>query len=410
MLKKLRRKFVAVAVSASFVVLALLVLGINAVYFTVMSHNADEVLLLIAENSGRLPEYSDETRPAGGLWGAEITEETPYETRYFAIWANQDMDVTETQMEFIASVTGEDAEDYFQRASASGKAKGYVGSYRFYRCTDYEDTLFIFLNCGNQLRTARNLLIISVLLALLALCATSALVFLFSKQAVSPIVRSMERQKQFITDASHEIKTPLTVITACADIMELENQDSEWIKSIKGESLRLAKLVSELIILSRWEEDAPLPERTHFSLSEAAWDAVTPFQALAEARQKALRIDIADGITYYGEEASIQKVLSILLDNAIKYCGEDGEIRLRVFKKRRMVSIEVSNACTLDKNQDLDRLFDRFYRADPSRSRRTGGNGVGLSIAKAIVEAHGGTISARSADQTTISFLVRLPI
>lgn len=158
MFKQLRWKFTVIAVVSISVVFAVLVFSINAIYRIVANHGTDELLTIIAENRGHIPDYTENKTPIPGFWGTEITEETPYETRYFVVWVNDDLDIVETQMEFIAAVTGEDVNTYFEQAAKSGQTYGYIGDYRFYKCTDYDNTLFVFLDCGNQLHTFRNFL------------------------------------------------------------------------------------------------------------------------------------------------------------------------------------------------------------------------------------------------------------
>lgn len=410
MLKRLRWKFTGTAMLSVFIVLALLVGGINLVYRQVALRGLDDMLEMIAANQGRIPAPAPapgNARPAP--WGPQITPETPYDTRFFVVWADPSSDQARVQMDFIASVSGKDAEAICAAAAAAGTKTGFVEHYRFLRVEEQDNTVYIFLDSSRQLQTFRNLLLISLLISFAALCLTFLLVWLLSGRAIRPTVRSIESQKRFITDASHEIKTPLTVISSYADVMCMEDEGNEWAQGIRKESHRLSRLVSDLVLLSRWDEEAPIRETRRFDLSRAVWDTITPYKNLAEAKGKAFSVRVADGLMLDGDEGAMQTALSTLLENAVQYALPESEISVTADKIKRSVGIEVSNRCVLPENLELDRLFDRFYRADPSRSRDSGGTGVGLSIARAIIEAHGGKITAARAEGDRIVFHITLP-
>ena len=188
----------------------------------------------------------------------------------------------------------------------------------------------------------------------------------------------------------------------------MEHGDDEWTDNIRKQTGRMTKLVSELVTLSKLDEESPLPDKEHFSLSNAAWEIVEVYKPQAKAHDKELTVDIPDDISMYGEKASIQQMLSVLLDNAIRYSDPHGDIRLAISNHKNRICIEVFNTCDYDTPPDVDRLFDRFYRPDSSRSRETGGTGVGLSIAKSVTQAHGGKISASCPSGKTMTIKIYL--
>lgn len=409
MLKKLRWKVTLVITGIIFIVLGLLVIGINIANRNVSARGSDNLLKMIAENEGRMPEYTDMEQRHPDMWSYEFTEETPYDTRFFVIWVDEEMQMTDTQMDAIVSVTDEDAEEYLEKAILNGRTFGYVGSYRFYKCTDYEQGFFVFLDCSRQLYNSRNLLRVSLLVFGAAMCLTFLLAFLLAPKAIAPLVKNVERQKQFITNAGHEIKTPLTVITACADVLEMEMPGNEWVDGIKGETKRMKELVSDLVMLSRWEEAHPILERQEFSLSRAVKETAAPFESLCRARSRILSMEMPEGISFYGDEPAIRKLLSIFLDNAVKYSREGSDIRLRFENRHRSIGFFIENECVPGEAVDLSRLFERFYRGEQSRAREMGGSGIGLSIARAIAEAHGGRIQVSSPQKESICFHIILP-
>jgi len=221
------------------------------------------------------------------------------------------------------------------------------------------------------------------------------LVVLFSRRAITPYLKNMEAQKQFITNASHELKTPLTAISTSADVLAMEHEGDEWVNNIQVQAGRLSKLITNLVTLSRLDEEDPFPARTEFSLSDVLWEISESFVSLSQAKGKTYEQDIADGLTVTGDRAAIQQTVSILLDNALKYSPEGGSISLIARRSGKRVEICVSNTVDAAQRIDTARLFDRFYRADESHSNTVNGTGIGLSIAKATVQAHGGKISAK---------------
>ena len=232
------------------------------------------------------------------------------------------------------------------------------------------------------------------------------LIFLLSKKAVKPIAESYEKQKQFITDANHELKTPLTLILANLDIAEAELGQNEWLDDIRSEGHRMTELVNQLVALSRMDEEGQPLNITEVAFGDLVADTVAEFEPLAKERGKALTANIEKGTSYCGDEALLHRLVGILMDNAIKYCDQGGEITVNLYRGRRTV-LTVENTYVAVGELELNRLFDRFYRADKAR-KFTGGYGVGLSMAKAIVEKHKGEITAYKKDAAHIGFKVVL--
>ena len=408
MLKRLRWKFIGTAMLAIFIVLTVLVSGINLVYRRITVKGIDFILDMIASNQGQAPVYTPENARRSP-WGTQITPETPFDTRFFVVRTNSASGSEAIQTDYIAAVGGKDAEAIYRAAVSTGRNNGFVEQYRFRRTENQGATAYVFLDSSRQLQTFRNLLLVSVLITFAAMCLTFLLVWLMSGSVIRPTVRSIESQKRFITDASHEIKTPLTVISSYADIMCMDDEENEWAQGIRKESHRLSQLVSNLVLLSRWDEETPFRERLRFDFSRAIWDTVTPYRNLAEAKGKSFSVQIMDGLMLDGDEGAIQTALSTLLENSVQYSLPESEIEVTAARVKRSISINISNLCAIPDGLELDRLFDRFYRADPSRSRDSGGTGVGLSIAKAIIEAHGGKINVSKERENRLLFRILLP-
>lgn len=233
------------------------------------------------------------------------------------------------------------------------------------------------------------------------------IIILISKKAVKPTAEAYEKQKQFVTDANHELKTPLTLILSNVDIVESEIGENEWLEDIRGEGERMGALINQLVTLSRMDEDGSNLSAADFDLSAVALDTVSEFEGLAAERSKALTADVEPDISYCGDEGLIRQLLAILLDNAVKYCDPGGDIVMTIRQKGRGAVITAENTYSDEDNVELDKLFDRFYRADKARSF-TGSFGVGLSIAKRIALKHKGSITAYKKDNSHIGFKVIL--
>ena len=266
----------------------------------------------------------------------------------------------------------------------------------------------IFLDSYQELRSMRTVLVWSLVADAACILLVFLLVVLLSRRAIDPVVRSAEQQKQFITDASHELKTPITVIATSLKVLEMEVGQQKWIDKAENQTEKLTELVNALVTLSRMDEEVSPLQMADFSISDALTEAAESFRDFAVSAGHELDVRVTPGLTYCGDEYAIRQLVSILLDNAVKYAAPDTSISFSLEKGRRGVVIRMENRCDALDTAALGRLFDRFYRADPARSAETGGFGIGLSIARSIAEEHRGTIRAESPDGRTIVFTAEL--
>lgn len=395
MLKKMRWRFIGAAMAAFTAVVLTLLCFVNLWNYHSVTSQQDEALT-------RLMEIEDQQMPFSSRRGAlpfddwsHFSPEVQYSLRFFSVHYDTNGIVSRVNQDYIASISESDAETYADAVLESGKAHGYESGYRYLVSTTEDETVVLFLNSEREIQTMRSLLWITLAIAAACLVVVFGLVVLFSQRAITPYLKNMEAQKQFITNASHELKTPLTAISTSADVLAMEHDGDEWVHNIQVQSGRLSKLITSLVALSRLDEENPFPVRTEFSLSDALWEISEPFGSLAQAKGKAYTQDIADGLTVTGDRTAIQQMFSILLDNALKYSPDGGSISLTTQRSGKMAEVTVSNTVDTAQSIDTTRLFDRFYRADESHSGAVSGTGIGLSIVKATVEAHGGTISVR---------------
>ena len=421
MLKKMHWRFLASAMAAITAVVLVLVGGMNLWNYHITTQRQDDILAELMTRqedqtvpSPNLPSDSladppEDQEPPPDREGREpFRDDAPfgrgghspelrYMLRYFAVTCDASGTAVGTDREFIASVTSQEAAQWGERVARSGGTTGYLNGYRYLKRATGDGWTILFLNSEREIQAMLTLLAVSSAVAVISLLVVFVLVVLFSRRAIAPYVRNIEMQKQFITDAGHELKTPPTAISASADVLAMDAPDSEWVASIQTECARMSKLVSDLVTLSRLDEEQPFPERADFSLSDAVWEIAEPAQTLAKARQRTYEQTIQDGIVLHGDKGAIQQMVSILLDNAMKYSAERGRIRLSLSRVKGRAQIQVFNTCDLS-GVEIDRLFDRFYRPDASRSSHTGGTGIGLSIARSIAQAHGGSLTAQTGD------------
>lgn len=422
MIKKLRRKLIAACMLSLAVVLLVILGGVNLMSYQKVVSDADTVLSLLAANGGVFPKshLGQGERTEEGLSPAQgkkdpfaprvLSPETPYESRFFSVVLGEDGQVLEMDMDQIAAVDREEAAAYAQGVAQSGHSSGFWGDYRYLLSREEGVSRVIFLDCGRSLSSFRSTLLASVGLSLLGLLAVLVLLLVLSHRIVRPVAESYEKQKQFITDAGHELKTPMTIISADADLLEMECGENQWLADIRRQAQRLTGLTNDLIYLSRMEEEQPKLQVIQFPLSDLAEEMAQSFAAPAQSQGKALEVSVQPMLSCTGDEKAIRQLISILLDNALKYSPQGGKLALKLEKQGRGALLTVSNTTAQPMERDkLSHLFDRFYRTDQSRSSQTGGYGLGLSIARSIVLAHKGKIRAESPDGTSLSVVVTLP-
>lgn len=339
-------------------------------------------------------------------------QEMPYESRYFTVSVNAAGDVLSVDTGKIAAVDMADAVDYAQAALESGRERGFIDDYRWRRADTEDGALLLFLDCGRNLDTFRSFLLTSIGVSALGLLAVFLLILAFSGRVVRPVAESYEKQKRFITDAGHEIKTPLAIIEADADVLEMElEEESEWLSDIRLQTRRLTDLTNDLVYLSRMEERQDAAQLVDFPLSDIVDETAQSFHSRAMQKRQSFTAEIERNLTLRGDEKAIRQLVSILLDNAVKYAPEDGVIRLKLERQGKYAALSVYNTtATPIPRESMDRLFDRFYRTDPSRSSETGGHGIGLSIAKAVISAHRGKITAETDDEQSLRITALLPL
>ncbi|MBO4289083.1 MAG: HAMP domain-containing histidine kinase [Lachnospiraceae bacterium] len=413
MINKLKRKFLIIGTVSMFILMAVLVLIMNIVNYREVTSDADSVLDVLTQpnmpifNEGAPPEKPEEIT---GFMPPGMSLEVPYESRFFDARVSEDGDILQYDLSRIVSVDNESAQKYIRAALESSHDRGFIDSFRYLKTADEKGTRILFLDCGRKLDSYRSFLWTSVIVGLIG-CLAVFVAFIFAAgKVVAPIAESYEKQKRFISDAGHEIKTPLTIINANVDLLECDGEKEE-LTDIRTQTKRLTELTNNLVMLSKMEEAEHAFQKIEFPLSDLVSETVGSFRAPAASRGLDLEVSITPGITMNGSPDMIRQLVSVLLDNAVKYSPDGEKITAELSAQRKTVTFSVENASSEKlSGEDLDRVFDRFYRTDKSRNSETGGHGIGLSIAKAVTEAHGGSISAASKTGYDFCVTVCLPV
>lgn len=328
--------------------------------------------------------------------------------RFFTVTLDADGKVIKTNTRNTNRVDAKRASEIALDLYRRGKKDGYGKYSRYKAISSGDDLIYVFVNCKRKMRECNNILKISLISAVIELIAVFFPVYFFSRAVVRPVQESINKQKAFITNAGHEIKTPLTIIDANTDVIELTSGETEWTKSIRNQIRRLTKLTEELVGLAKLQEIDELQERQKVAVSIVLRETCEQFETVAKMHGKELVWDLQDNLWMYGDEAMLERLFSILLDNAVKYADEKARISVSAKKNGKYIQIEVRNpAENMKKGKHMD-LFERFYRADASHNSATGGHGIGLSNAEAIVELHKGKMTAGSPADGEICFSIRL--
>ena len=409
MIHKLRLKFIRIAMAALMAAVILIAAAINVMNWLNVRSEIGETISFLAKSDGMIsPEKANE-------WAGKNKHRKNVLTQsvYFIGRTGQDGALQVVNQERMETINREEAESLLERAAHSGRESGFVDDYCFQQFTSRGNTTsWIFLNCESYLTASHNLLLFSTVICIAGILLSLLIVSLLSKKAVQPFIRNEQKQKRFITDASHELKAPLAVISANMDVLALKDQNNPWIDGTRNQVASMRTLVEDMVYLSRADEtDRPM-ELKDLNLKDIVLETAEPYQAMAEFQNKTFQCQAEKDIPVRGDESALHRVVSILCDNAVKYTPDGGTIHLRAYRDGRDAVIETENPPAQPlTDENCNRLFDRFYRADEARSRdKQNGYGIGLSIAQAVIERHDGNTIARLTSKNTLLIRATIPL
>ena len=407
MIRILRRKFIVTAMTAVTVLLLVLLGAINGVNgWTTRRELEQQLDMLCQQTPGRSPRDFGPgfERREHRLFGSAPEGEALMSARYYAVWADADGCVNRIDTDHIEYASEEEATELFE--NASGRDEGRTGAFRFRTVTlSGGDTLTVLLYDAQQRSGVLRVLALSALAGLVCWGLMLLLVSFLSKKAIEPIAENMEKQKRFVTDAGHELKTPLAIILANTEALELRQGESKYTRNVRAQVERLTGLTQNLLTLARADESKQVLNAEDLSLTDLVEESVQPFREPAELRGIKLSAELQPGLTVHGSRTQLGQLLSILMDNAVKYTPEGGAIAVSL-KKDGKTFLRVQNDVS-DASVPPERFFDRFYRAEESRTQKSGGFGIGLSAARAIAEQHRGTLTA-AYEGNSIVFTLKL--
>lgn len=340
------------------------------------------------------------------LSGAEVASLS----NYYTMTLDESGQIRSWESDRAELYSQETLQAFADRVLQEGSASGRIGD-QFYQLMDQEDgtRLLVVLDARLEMAAGQRVLRVTALVAAIACLALSLGAWFLIRRMIRPVEETFEKQQQFVRDASHELKTPLAVISANADVLAKEIGENEYLGYIRSEVRRTDSLVRNLLTLARMDRGTMDGEMRETNLSEAVTGVLLPFESTVFEAGKTLETEIRENVRCRANEAMIQQLTVILLSNALKYSDEGGKISVRLEKKGRGAELRVENTGKGIAQEDLDRIFDRFYRTDASRNSETGGEGLGLAIARSITEIHHGKIRAESTPGKNAAFIVTLP-
>lgn len=409
MFRKLRIRFIAIASLAILIVLFSVVGVLISARHIQTVNEINKILTLISDNDGTFPSVSKATSELGNT----VSVDTLFQYRYFSAVIDKDGNITSLNSSSISDLTDEQVESYLTKINKSGDRSGdfrYNNHTYSYLVTDESDDskLIVVLDSTNQVEENMTLLHLSLWMSGVSFVFFVLMISIFSGRVIEPFIRNYERQRRFITNAGHELKTPLAIISANNELVEMMNGESEWTKSTNDQVERLTGLINSLVAMARLEEQ-PEVVLTDLNFSAISEDAAEDFKGPVIKDGKQFVMEIQPDIHVKAEEKSLFELVTLLVDNANKYCDAGGTVSVKLSKANRLskARLEISNTYAEGKNVDYSKFFERFYREDESHNNKKSGYGIGLSMAQTMVKLFKGSISV-SYSRDTITFLVSL--
>lgn len=406
MFKSLRRKFVATSVASVAVVIILMASTLNFINYYKMGQRVDDSLYEASKSSALVTIFSDGEEDM--IVTKNTASKTPNNNGFSIAKIDENKNVIRSYRDDVLIKGKDDLQKLVTDAVNESSTSGYVGTYRYLKVNNDAGNLVLLLNTQRDLDSFHAFMRNSIIVSSIVILSVFILLVLISKKVIAPIQQSYQKQKQFITDASHELKTPLAIIRSNTDVLELENGDSKWTKNIQNQVDRLTSLVNSLVVFSRMEEK-DTAEKVKFNLSESLHARIDDFEELASFQKKHIIADIDNNIYYRGEQQAIVQLMDILLENAIKYATKETNINVTLKKNKKYATMKISNQANVKKG-DLRKVFDRFYRLDESRNSTIKGYGIGLSMAKLITEKHKEVIKAYAPEDGIFKIEVRFTL
>ncbi len=406
MFRKLRLKFIGIATLSVLIVLVIVLGSINLITYRNAISDIYTRLDFISKNSDTILK----TEEIEKMKNKEITPETQYDTRYITVMVDSSGNIVDFNAEHIAAIEDSEISDFIAYAVSRDSVRGIFIydnlSYAYLKTPMGDMVKLTIMDCTRSVSTVNYLMRFSIYIGILSMLFVILILSIFARRVVYPYIKNSEAQKEFITNASHELKTPLAVISANTEVIEMINGKSEWTDSTVKQVSRLSELISQLVVLSRLEEKQDIV-LSDVDMSAETKSVMESFKSIAETQGITLKTDIADDIHVQADQKGLRELVNILMDNAVKYCDENGTVDVSLSKKGKNAMFIVSNDYAAGEGVDYKQFFERFYREDKSHNSEKQGYGIGLSMAESLVRMFKGKISVNY-KKPVISFTVIL--
>ncbi|MCJ2172666.1 HAMP domain-containing histidine kinase [Lactobacillus kefiranofaciens subsp. kefirgranum] len=423
MIQKFRWKFIGTSVAALLLVLLITLGGLIGITRIQSQNEVHRVLTALVKNEGHLtpqnaqPAFGDQDNPINrNFLGGKYNPEAVYQYRYFAVTidASHNVHVVNSTNVYrlknttIRAITRKALEEHSQTGNVNIGQNQYA--YRVAK-DGTGQTIVIFLNETLIFNRFWLLVRVAIVLGICALIVFAVILILVSRKAIKPITDTYHKQQEFITNAGHELKTPLAVISANTEMEEMLGNNSEWNESTKQQVAKLTKLINSLISLARAGETGEIT-LSKVDFSQIVEETTQDFKSVMKKNNLTYQISIREGIKVIAEKHTLAEILNILLNNARKYCDPGGKVQVKLTKGgalNKSAILRVSNTYKEGKGQDYSHFFDRFYREDESHNSKKGGLGIGLSMARELTEAFRGRISVHhKGDDIVFSVILKI--
>lgn len=390
MIKKLQIKIIAVILLTLLLVFSVMLLVLNLSVRKNSNARVNEFMESVIKNDGfMVPQRGAKLEKLPSL-------EMIKAGRFFYVKLDKNLTAIEINLDMMYDFTIDDTVEFIVYVIESKEEKGTIGNFSFYSAAKPYGRIIVFAERSIEIGMLEQLTRTSLWSALIVAVVILFLAIFLSRWIIDPVKTAFSKQRRFISDASHELKTPLTIIETNVDVLENELGENKRLGDIREQSKRMDSLVSSLLTLSRTDDDQLKLTMNEFSLSNIVLSTVLEFESLMYEAGKEYSYNIAENISYVGDEKTIQQLLTILIDNALRYSNTNGQISVSLTTNGNHKVISVFNTGQGIPANEKERIFERFYRIDESRTRETGGYGIGLSIAKAITEIYKGKIEVSS--------------
>lgn len=387
MIKKLKAKLIVICLLSVGIVLATIITTSYIASIINITYSTDRLINILHDNNGKVDREILEKE--------NISLDTIFQTRYFISYSYKENAIP-MEIDLKNSSISIDKAKYLSNRVLNSRflSRGYISGYRYLEYSTSDGANIIFIDCNRQINNLHFMIASATIISIISLVTIFSLLGLFSNRILRPIIDAHEKQKKFITNASHELKTPLTVITANNELLEMEHGENEYTHTINKQVIKLTNMTNALVMLSKIDEMNTLNDLCEFSVSDATYDIINIYKNILCDVE--FTYNIQEKVSYFGNEKLYRDLLTILLDNAKKYSLSYVHISLLKIKNR--VHIVLRNDSDKIEKGNLNHYTERFFRADESRASAYSGSGIGLSLAKEIVEIHKGTMKINSPD------------